>query len=65
MTDTLLYLIAANKSRIGNLDWDDDDYDVREGAPDSPVVGRIYKLSVAPSGNWWFCSGRGRRQRNG
>ena len=19
-----------------------------------PVVGRIYKLSVAPTGNWWF-----------
>jgi len=32
----------------------DDDYDVREGLPDGPLIGRIYKLSVAPTGNWWF-----------
>ena len=36
------------------LCWKDDDYDVREGAADGPVVGRIYKLSVAPTGKWWF-----------
>jgi hypothetical protein len=47
-------LVSGNKSRIGNLEWSDDDYDVREGAPDGPVIGRIYKLAVAPTGNWWF-----------
>ena len=54
MDERQLFLISANKSRIGNLVWSDDDYDVREGAADGPVVGRIYKLSVAPTGNWWF-----------
>jgi len=54
MPEGQLFLVSANKSRIGNLEWSDDDYDVREGAPDGPVVGRIYKLSVAPTGNWWF-----------
>ena len=44
-TDSRLYLVSGNKN---------DDYDVREGAPDGPVVGRIYKLSVAPTGHWWF-----------
>ena len=44
-TDSRLYLISGNKN---------DDYDVREGASDGPVVGRMYKLSVAPTGNWWF-----------
>jgi len=39
--------------RIGDLEWSDDDYDVRECAPEGPVVGRI-KLSVAPTGLWWF-----------
>jgi hypothetical protein len=32
------------------MQWSDDDYDVREGASDGPVVGRIYKLSVVPTG---------------
>jgi len=32
------------------MQWSDDDYDVREGASDGPVVGRIYKLTVAPTG---------------
>jgi hypothetical protein len=36
------------------MQWSDDHYDVREGASDGPVVGWIYKLSVAPTGNWWF-----------
>jgi hypothetical protein len=48
MRQAELYLVRDNNSRIGN------DYDVRDGAPDGPVVGRIYKLSVAPTGNWWF-----------
>src|SRR3974390_1554159 len=54
MPEGQLFLVSANKSRRGNLEWSDDDYDVRDGAPDGPVVGRIYKLSVAPTGNWWF-----------
>jgi len=33
------------------MQWSDDDYDVREGASDGPLIGRIYKLSVAPTGN--------------
>ena len=49
-----LFLVSANKSRRGNMRWSDDDYDVCDGAPDGPVVGRIYKLTVAPTGNWWF-----------
>jgi hypothetical protein len=53
MGERQLFLISANKSRRSG-EWSDDDYDVRDGAPDGPVVGRIYKLSVAPTGNWWF-----------
>jgi hypothetical protein len=49
-----LFLVSANKSRRPGMQWSNDDYDVREGASDGPVVGRIYKLSVAPTGNWWF-----------
>ena len=47
MGERQLYLISGNKSRIGNLEWSDDDYDVRDGAPDGPVIGRIYKQSSA------------------
>ena len=47
--DCKLFLIRANKSRPSGQ-WSDDDYDVRDGAPDGPVIGRIYKLSVAPTG---------------
>jgi hypothetical protein len=34
--------------------WSDDDYDVRNGAPDGPVIGRIYKqaFSCATLGFW-------------
>jgi hypothetical protein len=49
-----LYLISANKSRPSGQPWSDDDYDVREGSPDGRLVGRIYRLSVAPTGKWWF-----------
>ena len=38
MGERQLYLISGNKSRIGNLEWSDDDYDVRDGAPDGPVI---------------------------
>jgi len=54
MPEGQLFLVNANKSRVGNLEWSDDEYDVCEGSPDGPVLGRIYKLSVAPTGNWWF-----------
>jgi hypothetical protein len=43
---------SANKSRRPGMQWSDDDCDVREGALDGPVIGRIY--SVAPTGNWLF-----------
>jgi len=46
-----LFLVSANKSSRGNMRLSDDDYDVREGLPDGPLIGRIYKLSVAPTGN--------------
>ena len=49
-----LFLVSANKSSRGNMRLSDDDYDVREGLPDGPLIGRIYKLSVASTGNWWF-----------
>jgi len=32
MLEGQLFLVSANKSRIGNLEWSDDDYDVRDGA---------------------------------
>ena len=53
MPESQLFLVSANKSQPSSQ-WSDDDYDVREGSPDGPVIGRIYKLSVAPTGNWWF-----------
>ena len=49
----LLFFVRANKSRPFGQ-WSEDDYDVRDDARDGPVIGRIYKLSVAPTGNWWF-----------
>ncbi len=47
-----LHLVRAKKAIGGNVDRDD--YDVREGAPGGRLVGRVYKLSVAPTGKWWF-----------
>lgn len=49
-----LFLVSANRSRPGHLQWDDDDYDVRVVAPDGPVIGRIYKMVQSPSGKPWF-----------
>jgi len=40
---------ARNKSHPSGQ-WSEDDYDVRDGAPDGTVVGRIYKQSYSPSG---------------
>ena len=50
--ETTHFLISANKSRPGQLEWPADDYDVRSA--DRRLVGRIYKHSHAPTGNWWF-----------
>jgi hypothetical protein len=52
--DVRLYLVSANKSRPGTERWTDDDYDVRDGAPDGPVAGRIYNVGHSPSQRPWF-----------
>ena len=31
MAEPKLVLVGGNKSRVGNLQWGEDDYDVREG----------------------------------
>jgi hypothetical protein len=54
--DVRLYLVSANKSRPSGQPWSDDDFDVREGAADGLVVGRIYKQGHSPSGRSWFWS---------
>lgn len=38
--DVLLNLISANKSRPSGQQWPEDDYDVRDGAPDGPAPAR-------------------------
>jgi hypothetical protein len=43
MPEHQLFLIHANKSRPSG-GWSAEDYDVRDGAADGPVIGRIYKL---------------------
>jgi hypothetical protein len=48
----MLILISAAKSRRSG-EWSPDDYDVRDGAADGPVVGRIY-LSPARQQDPWF-----------
>jgi hypothetical protein len=53
MTEPRLFLVSANKSR-SSAQWSDDDYDVRDGTATGRVIGRIYKLSVAPTGKWWW-----------
>ncbi len=35
-----LFLVSAIKNRPAGQ-WSDDDYDVREGAPDGRVIGRM------------------------
>jgi hypothetical protein len=54
MTDGRLFLVSANKSRPGGLQWDADDYDVRAAAADGPVVGRIYRSTQSPEATPWF-----------
>jgi hypothetical protein len=45
MPEGQLFLVTANKGRSSD-EWSDDDYDVREGTPDGPMIG--------PTGNGWF-----------
>jgi hypothetical protein len=46
-------LVSARKSRA--LDhWNKDDYEVRLGGIASPVIGRIFKSTVAPPDSPWF-----------
>lgn len=47
-----LILKSANVSRGGDMQWDADDYDVRDQA--GRVVGRIMRHPQAPDGNPWF-----------
>jgi len=44
--DRPLFFLSANESRLGNLQWWEDQHEVRECAPDGPVIGRIYKMSI-------------------
>jgi hypothetical protein len=54
MTDDRLFLVSANKSRSGGVQWDADDYDVRDGGADGPVIGRIYRSTQSPEATPWF-----------
>jgi hypothetical protein len=54
LSDRPLFLVSANKSRLSGQPWPDDDYEVRDGAADGPVIGRIYKQDFSPSGTPWF-----------
>ena len=51
--DRELVLVSARKSR-GSNHWDNDDYDVRRGDNGGPVVGRIFRSTVAPTTTPWF-----------
>ena len=51
--DRELVLVAARKSR-GSNHWDKDDYDVRRGHIEGPVIGRIFRSTVAPTTTPWF-----------
>ena len=48
MPKSQLFLVSANNSQPSSQ-WSDDDYDVREGTPDGPVVGEVglHMVSVA------------------
>jgi hypothetical protein len=51
--ETKLVLVSARKSR-GADHWDKDDYDVRLGDGNGPVVGRIMRHPQASEGEPWF-----------
>lgn len=46
-------LVSARKSRALS-DWNKNDYEVRLGGIAGPVVGRIFKSTVAPPNSPWF-----------
>ena len=47
---TTLILKHANKSRLGNIDWGPNDFDVCEG---DRCIGRIFMSRQAPVGRPW------------
>ncbi|MFZ1003412.1 MAG: hypothetical protein WBE94_14630 [Pseudolabrys sp.] len=51
--DHELVLVSARKSR-GSNHWGNDDYDVRRVHTRGPVVGRIFRSTVAPTTTPWF-----------
>jgi len=51
--DRELVLVSARKSR-GSNHWEKDDYDVRRENIEWPVVGRIFRSTVAPTTTLWF-----------
>jgi hypothetical protein len=51
--DRELVLVSARKSR-GSNHWGNDDYDVRRVHTRGPVVGRIFRSTVAPTTTPWF-----------
>jgi len=48
---TTLVLKHANNSRLGNIDWSPDDYDVFK---DERCIGRIFQSPAAPSARNWM-----------
>ena len=52
-SDRELVRVSARKSR-GSNHWHKDDYDVRRGNIEGPVVGRIFRSTVAPTTTPWF-----------
>ena len=48
-----LFLVRAKKSRGGGH-WSDDDYDVRQGRGQGPVIGRIFRAPQSPEAQPWF-----------
>jgi hypothetical protein len=59
--ETKLVLVLARKSR-GADHWDRDDYDVRLGDGNGPVVGRIMRHPQASEGRPWFWTITSREQ---
>jgi hypothetical protein len=67
--DHELVLVSARKSR-GSNHWGNDDYDVRRVHTRGPVVGRIFRSTVAPTNHQtetleidrtWLCRDAGSR----
>jgi hypothetical protein len=51
--DQQFVLVKADKSR-GRGHWSDDDYDVRVGDLNGPILGRINRVPVSPPNRPWF-----------